>query len=349
MFASPYSANVILAKARAMYGNSLKPKDYINMLACHSVSEVAAYLKANTAYATVLADINENTIHRGHLETLLHRKLHNDYAALSRYDASTGLEFSKYLLMRSEIYEIMTCMRLMSAGRADEYVFGMPSYFASKTKINLVKLSRSTNFADLLDATSQTPYKAIIERFPPMGDGKLRLTEIETALFTYLTQVVNGIIAKTSPGTRRELTDLYGAQVDAQNVTRILRLKRYFNASPDTIRANLLPSGHCIAKSVMEAMIHAPDAAAVMDIFRVTSIARRIPEEQRMFEHDLHHRAPFFNARRHIHFSTHPSVVMLSYIMIMDVEMDDIINVIEGVRYGVPAEEILPMLVLAIT
>ena len=47
-----------------------------------------------------------------------------------------------------------------------------------------------------------------------------------------------------------------------------------------------------------------------------------------------------------MHFSTHPMVVMISYILITEVELDDIINVIEGIRYGLSPEEIKPMLVL---
>ena len=49
MLISRFSSNVILAKARAMYGNSLKAKDYTNLLNCHSVSEIASYLKNNTS------------------------------------------------------------------------------------------------------------------------------------------------------------------------------------------------------------------------------------------------------------------------------------------------------------
>lgn len=39
-------------------------------------------------------------------------------------------------------------------------------------------------------------------------------------------------------------------------------------------------------------------------------------------------------------------VVLMSYIMLTDVEVDDIINIIEGIRYGMPPEQIKPMLVL---
>lgn len=39
-------------------------------------------------------------------------------------------------------------------------------------------------------------------------------------------------------------------------------------------------------------------------------------------------------------------VVLLSYLIIMDTEVMDLTNIIEGIRYQLPPEEIKPMLVL---
>lgn len=347
MFASPYSANVILAKARAMYGRSLKAKDFNNLLNCHSVSEVAAYLKNNTSYATVLSDINEATIHRGHLEMLMRRKMFVDYASLARYDLSTGLNMSAYLIQRAEIELIISCLRLMSARRADEFFFAIPLFLSAHTHLDLMGMSRSKTYADLLAALQQTRFYDVLNRFAPDKDGQIPLTEIETALYTLLTQTMIDIINHTRGKENEELKDLYGTQVDVQNVTRILRLKQFFHADADTIRRNLLPPGHSIPAKTMENMITAPTADAVMSIFWSTKVGHRIPEAQRQYIHDLHHRAPYFNARHHIHFSVYPSVTLMSYLFIIDMEIDDIVNIIEGIRYGLQPDDIRPMLVLA--
>ena len=52
------SAQAISAKARAMYGRCLTRQDFQNLLGCHSVVEVASYLKTHTHYAAVLTDID---------------------------------------------------------------------------------------------------------------------------------------------------------------------------------------------------------------------------------------------------------------------------------------------------
>lgn len=346
MPASPYSSNVILAKARAMYGRCLTAQDFHNLLACHSVSEIASYLKTHTAYAGVLADINESTIHRGYLETLLKRKLWNDYASLSRYDRSVGMRMSEYLIRLAEIQQILSCLRLMSAGRAEEFFFAMPMFLNGHTQLDLTRMAHSKTFDELLAALSGTPYREVLEPFSPEEEGRIPFTAIENALYTGLMNTLLSIIDDTKGDLHRELRRLCGSQIDTQNVSRIVRLKTYFGADPDTIRSNLLPSGGTIPDKVLEQMLQAPTADEVLALFFATPAGRQLPPAHRDFVYDLYHRVPYFNARHAMHFSTHPMVVMISYILITEVELDDIINVIEGIRYGLSPEEIKPMLVL---
>ncbi len=345
MPASPYSSNVILAKARAMYGRCLSAQDFHNLLACHSVSEVASYLKNHTAYTGVLADINESTIHRGHLESLLRRKLWNDYASLSRYDRSVGMRMSEYLIQMAEIQQILACLRLMSAGRTEEFFFAMPMFLNGHTRLDLARMAHSKNYDELLAALGNTPYRRVLEQFPP-EDGRIPFTSIENALYARLMDTLASIVGDTKGDLHKELLRLCGSQIDAQNVSRIVRLKTYFGADPDTIRSNLLLTGGTIPKKVLEQMLQSGTADEVLSLFYTTPAGRKLPLEHRRFGHDLYHRVPYFNARHDMHFSTHPMVVLVSYILITEVELDDIINVIEGIRYGLSPEEIKPMLVL---
>jgi V/A-type H+/Na+-transporting ATPase subunit C len=68
-------SQALTAKVHAMYGRRLTPQNYRELVRKQSVSEVAAYLKQQTAYSPLLRDINENFIHRGQLENILRRDL----------------------------------------------------------------------------------------------------------------------------------------------------------------------------------------------------------------------------------------------------------------------------------
>ena len=236
-------------------------------------------------------------------------------------------------------------MRLMSAGRTQEFFFAMPMFLNGHTHLDLARMAHSKNYAELLDALGNTPYRAILERFPP-EEGRIPFTSIENALYTRLMHTLLSIVNDTKGDLHKELLRLCGSQIDAQNVSRILRLKTYFGADPDTIRSQLLPSGGTIPRKILERMLQASTADEVLSLFFTTPAGRQLPEAHRAFVHDLYHRVPYFNARHDMHFSIHPMVVLVSYVLITEVELDDIINVIEGIRYGLSPEEIKPMLVL---
>ena len=45
-------------------------------------------------------------------------------------------------------------------------------------------------------------------------------------------------------------------------------------------------------------------------------------------------------AERHMRFSTSPAIVFLTYTILHEIEMSNLVNIIEGVRYGVSADHI---------
>ena len=297
------ASNVILTKARAMYGKSLKMKDFRNLIGCHSVGEVASYLKNTPSYSSVFSGINETTIHRGHLELLLRRKLFEDYVALGRYDAVAGMQSFDYLLVKSEIELIISCLRLINAGSAEDILFAMPMFFASHTRLNLHAMTKCRTFSEMLSALEHTRYYKLLSGFTPNSDGQIPLTETETALYTELTNISFGIISRSHGSVRQEMQELLGTQVDAQNINRILRLKKYFNMPADKIRQHLLPSG-MLSPRIINSMIEAQSSEEIINIFLSTKLGRRLPQSQRMSIYDLHQRIPYFNARRYIHYSS---------------------------------------------
>lgn len=65
----------IVTKVRAMQAKLLTDEDFQNIAAFHTVTEVAAYLKEHPGYRNVLADMDENRLHRGEIEKLLVQSL----------------------------------------------------------------------------------------------------------------------------------------------------------------------------------------------------------------------------------------------------------------------------------
>lgn len=341
------SSNAILAKARAMYGKRLVYKDYRALLDASSVNEVAAYLKQTTRYSEILTGVDEREVHRGQLELLLHQKLFYDFAALCRYEISVGEHFADYLLARSEIEQIMHSLMLLAAGKSNEYLFSMPTYLDQHSHINLTALSKMNNYGDFLQALAHTPYQKLLEPFAPTSGEQPDLTVIENVLYTYLYNGIYENIQKHTRGkTRQELKELFDAYIDLNNYVRIIRMKKYYNSSPDEIRSLLLPFG-TLKPHIVNQMLAAETPMQVTSVMNTTSRGKRLVNVEYSFVDELPVRAKFKQCQHFIRFSTHPPVVMLSYIFLTEIEVQNIIHVIEGVRYQLPEEETKKLLVYA--
>ena len=78
------SGNAVLAKARALYGSRLRADDYRRLMACRTMTELAAALKEYPLYSEALADVNPQYARRVQLENLLRQSLYTRYDSLCR-------------------------------------------------------------------------------------------------------------------------------------------------------------------------------------------------------------------------------------------------------------------------
>lgn len=339
------SGQAISAKARAMYGRCLTHQDFQNLLGCHSVGEAASYLKTHTHYAAVLADINEATVHRGYLEAVLRRKLFSDYESLMHYDRSMNRRLSDYYIRKSEIEQILHCLHLMRSGRQQDFLFAVPAFLAKNTRLDLKRMAAAHDFEELVEAMEKTPYANLLRPFLPGRIEELSMTAVENALISYQFSTLFRNIEGLSSRQQQEMRRLFGIQADTINVTRIRRMKRYFHMPPDEIRQNLLPVTGDVSPALMQRMVEAESDEQVMELYFSTA-GRWVDEAQRRHLDDLPMRLPYFVARRYMHFSSYPLVVFASYIIMTEIELDDLINIIEGIRYNLPPADIETMLVL---
>lgn len=343
---STLASNAILAKARAMYGRRLTEENYKELLNCQSVGEVATYLKNNTSYKAVLAGINENSVHRGQLEAKLKQKQFEDYASLCRYEISVGEKFSRYLITRSEIEQILHSLMLLNAGKPEEYLFAMPMYLNRHTRIDLNALSKLQTYDDLLNAIDNTPYREIMETFKPVKGVPVNYTGIENALYSYLYNDIFDVIKKYTKGdTKKQLLEIFNSYIDLLNYARVVRLKISYQSGTDFIRSSLLPFGS-IPEKVIEKMVNAENEVEVKKIMGKTNVGKHFLETEHAYVDEIPKRVLYDICRRNIYFSTHPSVVMMSYIFLLQSELTDIVTIVEGVRYKLPADEISKMLIV---
>lgn len=342
MVVNPSSA--VIAKARAKYGRRLTDKDYASMIKLSSVSEVASYLQSYTYYRHYLSAINTQDVHRGYVEHILREELFKNYLSLCRYNANNS-PVTGFIMRQSEIDQIMRYLTLLSIGRPEEYLFSMPLYFDEHTDIDLKLLSGCRTYDEFLDSISNTRYRRLLTAFRPVN-GKLDLSGIESALDNdSFRELYDDISKLRSKKQKQTLYSLFDTIADYNNYSRIIRLKRYYDADNTQIKRYLMPFGNIKGKRLDDILL-CGSYEEVSDALRHTRIGKKISSKQMDVTNRISTRSRYELCRHNLYFSQDPEVVLLAYYILSDVELSNVICIIEGVRYSLDANDIKELLIL---
>lgn len=339
------ASNAVITKARSKYGKRLKEKDYNALIKCQDVSAVVNYLKTHTSYSDALSKVNESQVHRGQVELLLKQKVFYEFDSLCRYEMSNDSPFSEFIVRRYEIEQLVHFLLLLSCNKVEEYIFALPSYFNKHTEIDLYKLSKCKDFDTFLDTLNKSEYHKILENFRPSDDGVIDIAGAENALNIYsYKELYTAISKRKSKKEKENLKNLCDCINDFCNISRILRIKKYYSMSNEACKSHLMPYGS-ISEKVIDKMCNAKNIDEVFELMVLTRIGKRINKMPIDKEEQLSIKSRYFMCKKNLYYSTDPAVVLLSYMYVNEAELKNIITIIEGVRYKSSADRIKSLLI----
>lgn len=341
-----YAAGAMSAKAKAMFGNRIKAADYQILLQKKSISEIASYLKKETYFSHILAGINEMSIHRGQLEALIRLDLFDRFSNLIRYYNTKESEFYRYIIIEIEIEQILGRIRAFEISDNINFISKLPTYLGKYTTFDINKLLNINDYDELLELLSNTDYYPIVKSFEVDDIGDFDFNSFEAALRNYYYKKVLNILDKEFSGqVKEEIKDVYLTRIELENITRIYRLKKYFRTPPDEIRKLLVPIFSRISNKELNELIDHVDADKIYDFLTQTAYKNYMDDEHRMYI-DYHAKRIHYNInKKYLIFSTNPDLVLFTYMVLSEVEIQNIVDIIEGARYNIASDKIEQLLI----
>lgn len=341
-----FSLNAILAKSHAMYGRMLTRQNYLDLLNCGSVGDIATYLKTRTSYSDIFEGVTTTNIHRGHLEELLNKRLFSQYASLCRYEMSIGQDFYKFFTIKNDISQILHCVRLLGSGRSEEYLFAMPAFFNEHTELDLYKLANITSFSELIAVLDGTPYAQILAPFEKLALTSRSILDIEAVLYKFFYTQLWALASKSFRGKHlKGVQDMLRLRADMRGIVSIYRLKKMLHADELLIRQFAMPEISNFTEKQISMLIASPTAEDMLKNLEHTIYGKQLKTLDYSYVEVATHNIMFNQSKKLFRYSTNATVVMFSYIFLAENEIDNIIHIIEGVRYNVPVDKIQPMLI----
>jgi len=337
--------NAIISKTRAVFGKRLNRSQYDELLGCQTVNDIAVFLRESTEFKDIFENINETIFHRTKLEFLLRERLFRQYAVLCKYDLSSDIKFFRTVIVRGEIEQLLHCIRLLKLGISEEYLFILPDFFNHHTKLDLYRLAQIRSCSELLSACEGTAYKAILTPF--LADGEhIEFNSAEHALYSFYYSFSRSIIERHTKGAlHRELKKIFGTHADLQNIAHIIRLKKYYNASPEYIRSLMLPLRHSLTREKLEELVTADSSDEVLAYLKNSKYGLQVGDIEHYFIENTIREIEYRVCSKMLHITSNAITTLAAYIFLAEAETKNIINIIEGIRYNLPPSEISKLLV----
>lgn len=340
MLFSAIKYGAMSGKTRAMAGKLLNAHDYQEIMQKKNVSEVAAYLKYNTHYSAVLADVNEAEIHRGQLENILKHEYIQDYVKLMRFSSGDQKAIINLLYMKLEIENIKLLLRRFEAGNADQSLEESLQFLSRYDDLNIPKLALSKNIEEFLAGLEGTGYAEVMRPYVSMNQDT-RLFHLEMALDLYYFRKVHELSSKLLHGEDRLIAmEINGIEIDVFNIFWIYRIRTFYHFDKELIYTYIVPYYYKLKRAVIDDLISAKNFDEFRQVLERTPYASLFDGEgPGVFERRYNEFLYEFHRKRFVHQPFSIACVM-SYLKLKEFELTNIISIIEGIRYKLAPEDI---------
>lgn len=331
------SSNSVIAKARALYANRLTSADYAALLSCKDTAQIADYLKSKTCYGEALQSFSASAPYIGQLQSILRNNLFAELGSICRFEKSIGKQFYKYFVYHNDCIQILLRLRTMNDAVEENYTALLPTGYSALSDLDLEALAACHNVEQVKDFLKGTPYRSIFEKNEHLLAKPDGILWLETEMHRFCGEKLAELIKKNSGGkNRKELLKTVGTCKDAEAIISLYRLKRFYSDEPSLYGKLFVPELTRLSAKELSAIIGAEG--------KEYSVAVHSTQYAPIFEGE----DPETEARRMIHgvckkrirFSSDAAEVMWCFLTLREHEINDIINIFEGLRCNVPAEYI---------
>lgn len=329
-----YSTNATVTKIRAIHGKMFNRENYHIMVSMRSVSEITEYLKRSSRFKEVLRDVDPNTIHRGFLEDLLKKSNFETYVKLCSFQGLDKLPFYNFLIEKSECEQLLNLVNALNSGLDKKFIGELPGYVIKHSDLDMLALSKTADFDDLLSKLKGTPYLKVLRSVKRGEDGKADYTDCELKLRTnYYRWLLENIEKSFSGSDVSELKKLIFSEVDIINIINAYRLKAFFGYNAQQIKESQLPFTR-IGKAQMNRYYESDTPEEMIQRLEKMIYGRHFQGDYEHIETKVnlctYHLMEHTVAR-----STSAPVSLYAFMKLCDIEVGNIVHIIEGVRYDV--------------
>lgn len=337
-----------MTRVRAKYGSRLTVKDYEALTGMSSLGEAASYLSGNSNFAAYFdGAAGRRDISRAVFEGAVRSAFYGTARKLCSSESDAGDHIYRYIALGLENDYVLDYIINLSLGTPEKMILKRVPELRTGTKLDLTKLFKIKDPAELGRYLSKTKYAKLVPALPKNAGEKFDISLIETVLSKIKYKLAFSEIERSCGAeTAKVLEESIKTRIELTDFLTVHRAKKYYGMSEMSLRTALVGYRCVMNSATWERIITAKTAEQALTEFSASGYAPRI---ERFGTHDLElfkEKAAAAKDIRHMHFSTDPIIVLASYLRLFQDECDNLIKIAEGITYKLPQDEIMADLIL---
>jgi V/A-type H+-transporting ATPase subunit C len=341
-----FVGNALIAKARAIYGHSLRAADYELLLKKKSVPEIVSYLKTHSGYREILGNVIDESIHRAQLEEMIRKNCFSRIQKVVGFVKLKDEDFYEINVVHREHQIILSLIRSFISYEEQDIISTLPLFFDKYSKLNFEDLVKSTTIETLIQALGDMPYSKLLKPFAKVKNEDIKYAEIESVFENDYYQYAKQKVQKNYKGKlQKELLDVFETRIEISNIIKIYRLKKFYKADKEFIRSILIPSYTRLSQKKINDILDIQDPNLILRYIASSDIATFVGVKDQVYLEYFADYIKYDLAKKNIYYSTHPAKVFLGFMVLLETEVDNLTHIIEGIRYRVSEREIRQILV----
>lgn len=338
------SYKAINAKLHSRHRAFLTGQEWDKMLECKTIPQVSDFLIKKYGYKDILDSSQTKDMHREDLEVNLNHYCVLEIEKMLYYFSGDYKNFFRVLLMKYEIEDLLIILRAVAR---DEDKTGLAKHFVHSekyTKLNYARLLDCQNMGQFIESLKGTPYYEPL-RTMTQEDAIKREFHMEMKLNILYYKTLMERAKKLRKRDCKVAQHIIGFKIDYLNVQWIYRAMKYYDISREEILIYSLVGGQKLTYNRLKKLAY---TTSMQDFKRLAK--QYLGEDLFSIEDDVFLEKRAENLLYQLVKKEKGSDdigLPLAYMYSIMMEIKDLIAVTEGIRYGLPKEEIKKYLVYA--
>ncbi len=323
------------AKIKGMYAKHFNKTDIEELLRQNNLKDAIYILK--TKFPS-LENINEN-MHRREIEQELNNLFIVDILKISKYLNKKEKEILMQFISKYEINCIKNVFRNLTANTNDSSNLKNIDNWTNSIFTSIDGINEINDETDFLKIIKSKEYYNIFKEYVKVIENA-PLEEIEVKLDKYYFAKVYELSKKIN----KDFQNIIGTEIDLLNITWIIRAKQYFKYSDKEINDIIIPIRYRLNKETLIDIIKANDFEEIKNILKYT-IYKNIFKNLETIEHEKN-KYLYVIYQKLFKMNLFNICTVFCNINLVDIEIKNIINIIEGIRYKVDKSEIYKRIII---